>query len=163
MKGFLPSVQESKTSELIWSIFGFLKKVVRSRIVKWVKQVKSVSEIKVSLHVEIRPVPRINFCIFRIYLNTLLPVHIQPDIEKVRSSYGCIKSEFLTDNYSSIDQKKPFKVAWIWRQCRIRFLLFIWNVSHLTLKVFFSWTVLKHYHVLGAHYFILKVFFKPFV
>ena len=84
---------------------------------------KSVSEIKVSLHFEIRPVPRINFCIFRIYLNTLLPVHIQPDIEKIRSNYGRIKSGFLTDNYSSIDQKKSFKVVWIWRQCRIRFFV----------------------------------------
>ena len=51
-------------------------------MVKWVKQVKSVSEIKVSLHFEIRPVPRINFCIFRIYLNTLLPVHINLILKK---------------------------------------------------------------------------------
>ena len=101
-KGFLrseESVQESKISGLIWSIFGFLKKAFCShRLSKSIK----------TFHFGTLPASWITFWIFCIYLKNL-PIHIKSENELIRSNNGCIKPGFSTDNYSSIDQKNHLK------------------------------------------------------
>ena len=86
---------------LIWSIFGFLNKL---SALSW------LGESKKTFHFEIRPASTINFYMFRVYLNTLLLVHVQSEIEPIRSIYGCIKSGFSTDNCSSIEKKNHLKL-----------------------------------------------------
>ena len=68
-----------------------------------------------------------------------------------------------SDNYSSIDQKNHLK--WnVFRDYAGSVFRYVFGISETCdFYAIFSWTVQKCFYVLGADYFVLKVFFKSFV